>query len=361
MNSIPEEAFMRRCFDLAGKGLGHVSPNPLVGAVIVHKGKIIGEGYHRQYGGPHAEVNAVSSVKNQSLLRESVLYVNLEPCSHYGKTPPCADLIIEKGIPQVIIANNDPFPEVSGRGIRRMRESGINVIENFLKKEGAWLNRRFFMFHTRKRPYIFLKWAQTSDGFIDCTRKDERQLPLRISSPESSMFSHKLRAEEDAILVGTHTALQDNPDLTVRNWYGKNPVRILIDKNLQVPFSHNIYNGKSPTLVFTSKLPVDIFFENVEFIISDFTDNQTLPLDFLTNELYKRNIQSLIVEGGYLLHTSFIADNLWDEVRKETNTSLTVGCGIPAPVFSGKKIKHRCLGKNIVEEFKMYTNQMKRS
>jgi diaminohydroxyphosphoribosylaminopyrimidine deaminase/5-amino-6-(5-phosphoribosylamino)uracil reductase len=350
MNDI-RETYMRRCFDLAGKGLGNVAPNPMVGAVIVYNDKIIGEGYHRKYGQPHAEVNAIASVKEPNLLKEATLYVNLEPCSHHGKTPPCADLIIEKGIPEVVIANNDPFPEVSGRGICKLRDAGIKVTTGFLQQEGEWLNRRFFLFHTKKRPYIILKWAQTSDGYLDMIRSDNETPALVISSNESGMFSHKLRAEEPAILVGTNTALLDNPELTVRKWYGKNPIRILIDKELRVPFSYNIYNAKSWTIVFTGKKETNFEPDNVEFVISDFDDKGQLSPELLLHELYKKNIQSLIVEGGSLLHKSFLTHDLWDEVRVETNTSLNIGNGVPAPVFSGKRIQKFCIGENVIERF----------
>jgi len=347
-----EEKFMRRCFELAGKGLGNVAPNPLVGAVIVHNGKIIGEGYHRKYGEPHAEANAVASVENQELLKESTLYVNLEPCSHYGKNPPCAELIIRKQIPKVVIANKDPFPEVSGRGINMMREAGIEVIEDFLAEEGWTLNRRFFTFHTKKRPYIILKWAQTVNGFMDITRESPETPALRISNKITSMLVHKLRAEESTILVGTKTALLDNPELTVRNWRGKNPVRVLIDKDLQVPLNFRIYNEKSSTIIFTKKAPENISYQHIEYIEVPFDGaGETLNLEILLEKLYERNLQSLIVEGGSRLLSSFIQSGIWDEMQVETASTLTIPDGVPAPRISGHCIQKEMIGNQLMERF----------
>ncbi len=343
---------MHRCFELAGKGLGNVAPNPMVGAVIVHNGKIIGEGYHRKYGEPHAEVNAIDSVLNPELLKESTLYVNLEPCSHYGKTPPCAQLIIEKQIPQVIIANRDPFPEVSGRGINRMKEAGIEVTENFLAEEGWMLNRRFFTFHTEKRPYIILKWAQTVNGFMDIARENADTPPLHISNKITSMLVHKLRAEESAILAGTKTAWLDNPELTVRNWHGKNPVRILIDRDLQIPSNYRIYNEKAPTIVFTEKTPESIFPSYIEYIEVPFNEpGETVNLKILLEKLYEKKLQSLIVEGGSRLFNSFVQSGLWDEMRVETATELTIPTGIPAPRIFGHCIQKEIIGSHIIERF----------
>ncbi len=343
---------MHRCFELAEKGLGNVAPNPLVGAVIVHNGKIIGEGYHQAYGRPHAEVNAIASVRNPDLLKESVLYVNLEPCSHYGKTPPCAQLIIRNEIPQVVIANKDPFPEVSGRGIRMMKDAGIKVTEGFLAEEGNLLNRRFFTFNTKKRPYIILKWAQTANGFMDIRRGSAETPALRISNKMTSMLVHKLRAEESAILVGTQTALLDNPELTVRDWHGKNPVRILIDKDLRVPSTSRIYNEKSSTIVFTEKTPENIPGSNVEYIRTCFEGvGETLNLEILLGKLYEKNLQSLIVEGGSSLLNSFIQSGIWDEMRIETALILTVPEGVPAPPVSGYCIQKEIIGNQMIERF----------
>jgi len=348
-----EKQFMSRCFELAQKGLGSVAPNPMVGAVIVHNGKIIGEGYHQKYGEPHAEVNAIASVRNSELLKESTLYVNLEPCSHHGKTPPCAQLIIEKQIPKVVIANRDPFSKVSGRGINMLKEAGIEVTENFLSEEGWILNRRFFTFYTKKRPYIILKWAQTANGFIDITRENPGTPALHISNKITSMLVHKLRAEEAAILIGTKTALLDNPELTVRNWYGKSPVRVLIDKNLDVPHNYRIYNEKAPTVIFTKKAPESIPFSHIEYVEVPFDEpGETLNLKILLAKLHEKKLQSLIVEGGSYLLNSFIQSGIWDETRVETATKLTVPDGVPAPQISGHCVQKEMVENRIIEKFR---------
>jgi diaminohydroxyphosphoribosylaminopyrimidine deaminase/5-amino-6-(5-phosphoribosylamino)uracil reductase len=283
---------MYRCLELAKKGKGFVSPNPMVGAVIVYENKIIGEGFHRKYGQPHAEVNAINAVKNQNLLKKATLYVNLEPCSHYGKTPPCAELIIKKQIPKVVVGIRDPFPSVSGRGIQMMRDAGIEVIVDVLKVESEQLNVRFFTFINKKRPYIILKWAQSSDGFIDKKREiNDGQLPVKISNDLTQLFVHKLRAEESAIIVGSRTLTLDKPLLNVRHWNGNDPVKIKADKNK--------------------------------------------PLSVLMQDLYDEKIQSLIVEGGAALLSSFIEEGLWDEANIEINTSLKLYEGVKAPEISG--------------------------
>jgi diaminohydroxyphosphoribosylaminopyrimidine deaminase / 5-amino-6-(5-phosphoribosylamino)uracil reductase len=316
---------MKRCLDLAGIGLGHTAPNPMVGSVIVHKNRIIGEGFHRVYGGPHAEVNAVQSVADKNLLPGSVLYVNLEPCSHKGKTPPCADMILQTGIPEVVIGTTDPNPMVSGNGIRRLEAAGVKVTTGIATEDCLVLNRRFFTFHNRKRPYVILKWAQTLNGFIDVLRDHAIQQPAWISNEISRMLVHKWRSEEQAILVGTQTALLDNPRLNVREWPGNSPLRIVIDRNLRLPKSLHVFDNSSPTLVFNAS--------------REETDGQTqyLPLDFegnmpaaLLQQLYDRGIQSLLVEGGRQLLTSFILGSLWDEARVFTGRKQFED-GVPAP------------------------------
>ncbi|MDR1729336.1 MAG: bifunctional diaminohydroxyphosphoribosylaminopyrimidine deaminase/5-amino-6-(5-phosphoribosylamino)uracil reductase RibD [Prevotellaceae bacterium] len=347
-----EEKFMHRCFELAGRGLGNVAPNPMVGAVIVHNGKIIGEGYHRKYGEPHAEVNAIASVRNPELLKKSALYVNLEPCSHYGKTPPCAQLIIEKQIPKVVIANRDPFPEVCGRGINMLKKAGIEVVEDFLTEKGWELNRRFFTFYTKKRPYVILKWAQTANGFMDVARENAETPPLRISNKITSMPVHKLRAEESAVLVGTKTALSDNPELTVRDWYGKNPVRVLIDRKLEIPQNYRICNKKAPTVIFTEKAPESVSSSHIEYVEVPFNGpGETLSLKVILEKLYEKKLQSLIVEGGSRLLNSFIRSGCWDEMRVETAMELTVPNGIPAPQISGKCVRIEMIENHIIERF----------
>lgn len=323
--------YMRRCFELAQMGIGHVAPNPMVGAVIVCNNVIIGEGYHMKWGGPHAEVNAVASVKDPSLLKKSKIYVSLEPCSHYGKTPPCAKLIIEKGIPEVIVANVDPFPEVAGRGIRMLQEAGIKVRTGILEEEGWLVNRRFFTFHQKKRPFVILKWAQSEDGYIDIVRNVGTS-SYKFSNQATQKISHQLRADEAAILVGTNTALMDNPSLTVRCCEGTNPTRILIDRTLKVPSHYNIYNGEAPTLVFTEKICKDT--ENIQYVKCEFS-NGGIDILLLLTELYKRNIQSIIVEGGSQILHSFIESNLWDEMHVETVEGLRLNSGIEAPIQKG--------------------------
>ena len=302
---IDDEKFMRRCIQLAKNGQQNAKPNPMVGAVIVHNGRIIGEGYHVRCGQGHAEVNAFASVKaeNEALLPESTIYVSLEPCSHYGKTPPCADLIINKGVRRVVVGCIDEFAEVQGRGIKKIREAGIEVEVGVLEEECKALNRRFFTFHREKRPYITLKWAQTANGFIDDHHK-----PLKISTEFTKMLSHKLRAEEDAILVGRITDEREHPQLNVREWYGKDPKRLVIDR--------------------------------------------THPLNI--DSLYAQNIQSLIVEGGAETLRTFLIQGLWDEIRVETNTALTVTDGTRAPIIPANAVvvSSKAYGSNIIVVFR---------
>jgi len=306
---IIENKYMARALELAELGKGNVAPNPMVGCVIVNKGKIIGEGYHQEYGKAHAEVNAVNSVKNRELLSESTLYVVLEPCSHFGKTPPCTDLIIRERIPNVVIGTSDPFDKVAGAGIEKLKEAGTNIELGVLEEECKEINRRFFTFHQKKRPFIILKWAQTEDGFIDIDRTIELfGQPTWITNEISRMLVHKMRSEESAILVGTNTVLIDNPSLTLRLWSGKQPLRILIDRNLRLPAELELFNQKCPTLVFTSKHAESK--PNLEYkkIIFDGSE-----IEQILDVLYQRNILSLIVEGGRELLLSFIKNSLWDE------------------------------------------------
>ncbi len=306
------EFYMHRCIELAKQGLGKVAPNPLVGSVIVHEGKVIGEGYHREYGKAHAEVNAIHSVKDPSLLQQSILYVNLEPCCHHGKTPPCTDLIIQHKIPHVVIGAVDPFDAVAGKGISKLRNNGVKVDVGIQKPASMRVNRRFFTFHQKKRPYIILKWAQTADAFIDIERLPATPArPTWITSEKLRMLVHKWRTEEQAIMVGTITALKDNPRLNVRDWTGPNPVRIVLDENLTLSSSLHLFDNSQNTLVFnqlTNKKE-----NNTTWIKTDFSHP-----DFLTNilhELYNLQIQSLIIEGGQKLLTAFISKQIWDEAR----------------------------------------------
>lgn len=324
-----DEKYISRCLQLAYNGLCNTAPNPMVGAVIVHNDTIIGEGYHIRCGEAHAEVNAIRSVKNESLLKESTIYVSLEPCSHYGKTPPCADLIIEKGIPRVVIGCMDPFSLVAGRGIEKLRRAGIEVTTGVLEEECRHLIRRFITFNILKRPYITLKWAESADGFIDIRRTEGK--PAILSSPLTSMLVHKKRAEHDAILVGRHTALLDNPSLSTRNWYGKNPVRLVIDKDLTLPENLELFNGKIRTLVFTQKTTGQLN-QQTEYIQLDFTQD-ILPQ--IMEILYQNKLQSLLVEGGSILLQSFIDAELWDEAYIE-KTPFHLDDGIQAPFIQKK-------------------------
>ncbi|MDR0744109.1 MAG: bifunctional diaminohydroxyphosphoribosylaminopyrimidine deaminase/5-amino-6-(5-phosphoribosylamino)uracil reductase RibD [Tannerella sp.] len=306
------EKYMSRCLELAKNGRGNVAPNPMVGAVIVRNDRIIGEGYHCCYGEAHAEVNAIASVDDEQLLRDATMYVNLEPCSHYGKTPPCAELIIQKGIPRVVIAGPDPFPEVAGRGVKMLRAAGVEVVTGVMENEALELNRFFMTVYKKHRPYIILKWAQSEDGFIDRIRKDQTEAPVLLSTPVTRLMVHKLRSEVQAIMVGTNTAILDNPSLTVRYWAGHSPLRVTIDRNQRIPKSAHLLDGKHPTLVYGEP-----------------GDNSIHFLRNIMEELCKRNIQSLLVEGGAQLHRSFLEAGLWDEIIVETSP-VRLGTGVPA-------------------------------
>ena len=323
-----ELKYMYRCLQLAQNGVSYVAPNPMVGAVVVCNDKIIGEGYHRRYGEAHAEPNAINSVKNKSLLAESTLYVNLEPCSHYGKTPPCADFIIEHKISKVIIGTLDPNPKVSGRGVELMRKAGIEVIVGVLEKECRELNKRFFIFQEQQRPYVLLKWAQTKDGFIDKKRTDRTEEPLLISNAITKQLTHKMRAENQSILVGANTVLLDNPSLTVRNWSGKSPVRIAIDRQGRIPSDYNLFDRSILTLVFSEKYRENE--HNLEFIKVVFDEH---VLRSLLRILFERNINSVLVEGGASILNSFIEAGLWDEANIEISP-VYIGDGVKTPILN---------------------------
>jgi diaminohydroxyphosphoribosylaminopyrimidine deaminase/5-amino-6-(5-phosphoribosylamino)uracil reductase len=325
--------YIKRCITLAENGLGNVAPNPMVGCVIVHDGKIIAEGYHREYGGHHAEVNAINSVKDTELLKSSTLYINLEPCVHFGKTPPCTDLIIRMGIPKVVIGNVDIYEAVAGKGIQKLKSIGIEVISGILDDECRELNKRFFTFHEKKRPYIILKWAQTSDGFIGINRDiNAKAKPIWISGEEIRALVHKWRTEEQSIMVGTNTALLDNPRLDARDWKGKNPIRIVLDKNLRLSESLHLFDGSIPTLVLTSHENSHYKSNKVEYIGIDFKNNLA---NHVCETLYKNKIQSVIIEGGRQLLQGFIKCGMWDEARIFTNTKI-FHKGVKAPEIVGK-------------------------
>jgi diaminohydroxyphosphoribosylaminopyrimidine deaminase/5-amino-6-(5-phosphoribosylamino)uracil reductase len=321
------EIFMSRCLDLAVKGMGTVSPNPMVGAVLVHEGRIIGEGYHEQYGKAHAEVNCINNVKEQDrhLIPDSTIYVSLEPCAHHGKTPPCADLIIVNEIKHVVVGSDDPNPLVAGKGVAKLRDAGIKVTEHVMQQECDFLNRRFMTFHSQHRPYIILKWAQSADGFF--APDDARQLWL--TNEYSKKLVHRWRTEEDAILVGTKTALIDDPQLTARLWEGRNPVRILIDLDLKVPAESRIFDEEAMTLVYNS---VKEGFEFGTAYIK--VDRDAYIPQQIAADLYHRKIQSVIIEGGAYTINQFIAAGLWDEARI-FNSPTALSSGIPAPHVDG--------------------------
>jgi len=329
MQQSEDEKYMKRCIELAKQGLGSTAPNPLVGSVIVYKGKIIGEGYHQKCGEAHAEVNAINSVKNKLLLSKSTIYVNLEPCAHHGRTPPCADLIVANKIPRVVIACVDSFAKVAGKGIEKLKKGACNVTVGVLEKESLELNRRFFTFHSKKRPYIILKWAESKDGFIDKNRKPNEPIePIWITNKLSKKLVHKWRTEETAFMIGTNTAQLDNPQLTVREWNGKNPIRIVLDRNLKLNKNLKIFDKSAITYVFNTV--INETKDNIYYIKVDFCKDL---LKEIMNILYKKEIQSIVVEGGSKLLNSFIKNNLWNEARIFIGNKI-FNCGIKAPVFN---------------------------
>lgn len=335
-----DQLFMQRALELAEWGRGFVSPNPMVGCVIVHQGKIIGEGYHQTYGAAHAEVNAILSVDNQELLKESTAYVTLEPCAHWGKTPPCANLLVEKGLKKVVIAAVDSNPLVGGKGIEILKNAGIKVETGVLEKEARWQNRRFFTQIEKQRPYVILKWAQTLDGFVARENFDSKW----ISNTQSRQLVHKWRAEEDAILVGKNTALHDNPSLNVRDWIGKDPVRIVLDSNLRLPSDLHLFDGSIPTICYNS-IKNEIL-NNLEFV--------NLGHDFsvkaMLSDLNHRKIQSLLIEGGSLILQKFIQAEVWDEARVFTSKT-TFERGISAPVLHQNPQETLSTGEDILQVY----------
>ena len=338
---------MSRCLELARLGVGEVAPNPMVGCVVVHQGKIIGEGFHREYGGPHAEVNAINSVKSKELLKEATLYVSLEPCAHFGKTPPCSDLIIKHQIPQVVVGSGDPFAKVAGKGIEKMRKAGIKVEVGILEEECLELNRRFFTFHEEKRPFVVLKWAQSLDGFLDIDRSsNDFGQPTWISNELSRRLVHRQRSEEGAILIGTNTALKDNPSLTVREWSGKQPLRLLLDRQGRLPDSLNLKDGKVKTVIFSQEEKDSA--ENLKYVELDFA--QPIPQQIL-DWLYAEGIQSVIVEGGRQLLQDFIDRNLWDEAYVYTG-QVNFAKGVSAPKLEGKLTLSENLDESLLQVFR---------
>ena len=333
---------MHRCIELAKLGAGHVAPNPMVGAVLVHDGHIIGEGYHQQYGHAHAEVNCINSVplNSQCLIPNSTLYVSLEPCSHYGKTPPCSDLIIEHQIKKVVIGCYDSFAAVNGSGIEKLTAAGVHVTVDVLKEECLELNKRFFTFHQKKRPYIILKWAQTKDKKIAASSNER----LLITNEFTNKLVHQWRSEEAALIVGTNTALLDNPSLTNRLWHGKNPTRIVVDKELKLPSSLHLFDQQEPTIVFNTIKHEAA--NNIQYYKLD-----ELNMKQILQACYQLNLQSILVEGGSKLLQSFIDEDLWDEARIITNELLTIQKGLDAPIIKRQQIKEEKIFNDTIQYY----------
>jgi diaminohydroxyphosphoribosylaminopyrimidine deaminase/5-amino-6-(5-phosphoribosylamino)uracil reductase len=339
-----DKKYMNRCFELAIKGIGNVAPNPMVGAVIVHNGEIIGEGYHEEYGEAHAEVNAIKSVNDKTVLSEATIYVSLEPCAHFGKTPPCADLLVKHNFKKVVISCGDTFSEVAGKGIERLKNAGIEVEVGILEKEGRELNKRFFTFHEKKRPYVVLKWAQTSDGFIDKLRIENQPEINWITGSETKKRVHKWRSQEVAIVVGKNTVLNDNPSLTVREVDGKNPIRIVIDPQASLDTSYSVFNDDAPTIIFN-------LIKNLSSGTNNHIQLPDLKCKTILTALYNLSIQSLIIEGGAVTLQNFIDFNLWDEARIFTGP-IDFHSGLKAPTLKGNLISTEIIGKDTLTVIK---------
>lgn len=332
--------FIKRCIQLAKNGLGTSYPNPMVGSVVVHNNKIIGEGWHYQAGLPHAEVNAINSVRNKNLLNKSTIYVSLEPCSHFGKTPPCSDLIINSGIKKVVIGTVDPFAKVAGKGIEKLKNAGCEVIVGVLEKECQELNKRFFTFHTKKRPYIFLKWAQSTDHFLSPQkRNDLTREPVWITNNFSKQLVHQQRAYEQAILVGTNTVIEDNPSLNTRLWFGSNCTRVVLDLQTRIPVNSSIFDGNQPTIIISS----DYSQKNRENLTFEVIDRSLPIAEQICTILYKHQLQSLIIEGGQQTLKSFIDSDLWDEAFIYTGTKTSFKKGTPSPKLNKGKLLNSTL------------------
>ncbi len=342
---------MSRAIEIAQNGLGTTAPNPMVGAVIVHDGQLIGEGFTSPYGGRHAEVNAIGSVSDKALLKQATLYVTLEPCSHFGKTPPCADLIIEYAIPTVVVGLLDPHEKVTGQGIEKLRNAGVEVITGILETECREHHKRFLTFHEKIRPYIILKWAETANGFIapDKIERNENLEPYWISNSYSRQLTHKWRSEEQAILVGTNTVLEDNPKLDVRSWTGKSPLRVVLDRNLRINGNYNVLDGSAPTLILTEIKDSSRYREGLDYRILDFSKD-VIPQ--ICSILHEYNVLSVLVEGGAQTLQSFIDAGLWNEARIFTGNS-SFKKGIKAPRVSEKLVASTTIGSDTL---KIYNN-----
>ncbi|UBM57905.1 bifunctional diaminohydroxyphosphoribosylaminopyrimidine deaminase/5-amino-6-(5-phosphoribosylamino)uracil reductase RibD [Marinilongibacter aquaticus] len=336
---------MQRAIELAQLGLGSTSPNPMVGCVIVHENKIIGEGWHQKYGEAHAEVHAIRSVEQKHLLAEATAYVSLEPCSHFGKTPPCADLLIQHKLKRVVVCNKDPFPAVNGTGIEKLKAAGIDVEVGILEEQGRILNKRFFTFNEKKRPFVILKWAESADGFVAL----ENGQPVAISGPEAQQHSHKWRTEEAAILVGANTVLHDNPELTARHWTGRNPIRVVLDLNSRISAESKVLNHKSKTIVFTETINRSL----PEAITQIEVDRRESIVPQILDGLYRQKIDSVLVEGGPRLHRLFLEQQTADEIRIFKSKALLLGKGIHSAPWPTHWPQHQgtdC-GKDILHVF----------
>lgn len=338
---MQHEHYMMRCLNLAILGLGKVSPNPMVGCVIVVDNHIIGEGWHQKYGQAHAEVNALNAVLEKygdeaaALLKDATVYVSLEPCVHYGKTPPCAELLIKHRVKHVVIGSVDPFPAVNGKGVEQLQQAGIIVTSGILKAQCDEINKRFFTRITKQRPYVILKWAQTADGYFAPLLGQQQW----ITGPEAKVINHKWRTEEDAILVGKNTVLIDNPHLTARDWEGKNPLRIVIDKNLEVPQHYNVFNGEATTLILNARKTDTL--GNIKWISVE--DMQHYLVQKILYQLHIMDIQSIIIEGGAQILNQFIEANLWDEARIFIGPDHWKN-GLPAPKLQKAIVEHAIIG-----------------
>jgi diaminohydroxyphosphoribosylaminopyrimidine deaminase/5-amino-6-(5-phosphoribosylamino)uracil reductase len=338
--------WMARCLELAALGATTVAPNPMVGAVLVSQGRILAEGWHQRPGEGHAEVRCLADLNGAPVPADAVLYVNLEPCSHHGRTPPCADLLIHREVRHLVIAHTDPFPEVAGRGVDRLRQAGIAVTTGVLQQQARWLNRRFLTSVEEQRPFIVLKWARSRDGLLDRHPREERRVQ-RISGPASDVLVHRWRSEEQAILVGSNTALQDNPQLTVRLVQGPSPLRIILDRHGLVPSRSKVFDQTAPTLLFTTDRRNDVSVE--QHLLSPDDD----PIDEVLRVLHSRQIRSLLVEGGAQLLRHFLERGLWDEARVITGNVL-LGQGTPAPLPIGKPWRTMHSGEDVIDHYVNY-------
>lgn len=344
-----DEMYMRRCIQLARNGISGAAPNPMVGAVVVCDDRIIGEGYHQRCGGPHAEVNAIASVKEPELLQHSTIYVSLEPCAHYGKTPPCADLIISKHIPRAVVGCQDSFTKVDGVGIRKLRDAGTDVVVGVLEEECRRLNEKFFVRHTKGRPYVTLKWAQSADGFVDKFRNTGAQgKAVKFSTPTTQALVHRLRAHHGAILVGARTAMLDNPTLTVRHWSGQSPLRLVLDPRGALPADLHLFDGSVPTCAYVLADCTPAYADKVE-VVRLREDN---VLKQIMDDLVARDVQSLLVEGGASTLQAFIDGRLWDEARVET-APLQLNEGVGSPKLTHcRMVSEETVDGNQIQNFR---------